>query len=984
MSIFKKKSNIDDELNNNFADSSTVLPLDNSNDITPWSERNISAKHALTKEELLRKDTKKKVENVDSGSLFAKMAENIHSNDFFVSPSSDSDTEQLSTDNSKKSNSDSLNPEPEKQIGYKDIANTVIDKIPIYKSLNNDNVSEMIDADSTKSEVSSLLEKCKSFIYDDSTEESELVNRDEPLYELETVDEILTSIKEKISNENNQEPPKKVNYISTSVGKSSLESDEEDFYTKNIELQRKEDTIPENIKTVRHFADINNKASQDVSVPAREIPVKIKMFDRAVSEPIMIATKDNLDIGATRILPDIEKTEVSLKSNDIQMNLADSDIVKIPEKPVSSDVLPQHTLYKKSDSIKKELLDEFFENTEAPLPKPKYKNIISNSDLTLDNNKKSSPKPFSLLDATNEFNKIEENKVVEIAENSNTLTSNEEPVSKIENLKAIFQNLNNNLKLLKLKLIPTAILTAILLIITAFFKQSDTVNFVSVALFTIVCIINFDIIKNIVSVFSLEHGIDTPIAFACVLTFLHTVVFGFIIKSGFLNLTGIASLSVCANIFGKILTDTRIIKNIKLIDNTNEKNTLKIIENCDSANQIAKGFTDGDASIGTVKQAVNLKGFVANSFKTGTFENILSKISFVSVVLSVIFAVLSYLLLNSIDISFSVLVLTACVCYPPASLMILNIPLNTAGNILRKHNCAFAGFSGALDIERCNAVTVNATDIFPKGTIKLQKMYVLSENRVDVTFKYAAAVAQAANSPLAPMFSEIMEGETNLPSADDINYEDKMGISGWIKDKRILIGNRLLMEGHEITIPQSNIDKKILKAGYFPVYVAFDSRPCLLLICSYSADNEIGYNLRNICNLGITVLVNSCDPNTTEEMITDYFGLYDDSVKIITPAGFNALERETEFSEDTASPAVLGKSVNGFLKTFTVCNNLRNCASVMSVTHIFTIVVVALAICYFVITGRFSEINCLNTTVYLLLTSGLTCLSFLFKNINKS
>ena len=46
-----------------------------------------------------------------------------------------------------------------------------------------------------------------------------------------------------------------------------------------------------------------------------------------------------------------------------------------------------------------------------------------------------------------------------------------------------------------------------------------------------------------------------------------------------------------------------------------------------------------------------------------------------------------------------------------------------------------------------------------------------------------------------------------------VKYEDKMGLSGWIGDNTILIGNRNLMQGHNIPVPPVTVDQKILRAG---------------------------------------------------------------------------------------------------------------------------------------------------------------------------
>ena len=102
-----------------------------------------------------------------------------------------------------------------------------------------------------------------------------------------------------------------------------------------------------------------------------------------------------------------------------------------------------------------------------------------------------------------------------------------------------------------------------------------------------------------------------------------------------------------------------------------------------------------------------------------------------------------------------------------------------------------------------------------------------------------------------------------------------MGISGWIGERTILIGNRNLMQGHNIPAPSASVDQKILRAGYFPVYIAVDSVPCLLFVVKYDVDPAIAHELRVLCNTGMTVVVDPKDPNTSSAMLCDYFGKFD-------------------------------------------------------------------------------------------------------------
>lgn len=1025
MGIFKKKRKeteyIEDPFFEEQEESSVVLSYSDDDTITPWEERNITARHALTPEEVMADN--KHFENSpdfqktdETESLFAKIAKNSCSGEFTFGDNIDNkEKETLSENDIKmhiyKEKSDEVADEiavhsdisePERPNSLK--PTTQIEKIPLYKQIDNDDINEIIDSDTTKGEVESLLDKCKSFIYDESTlKEESFFKEPEPLYTLESVESIISSVDSKKLDLDEDEYIAEVNVGNDTDDFHDISSNtDENDYFKSFEVQLRKETPEENSKKMHHYVSIGDDTEDSIN-EAKKIPVNIKMLDRTDSEPIMIAVKDNLDLGATQVIPDIKsRTEVSLNSNDIQMSLADSDIVTEQENDGS--ISPEHALFTKKSSIKKELLDDFFDAPEdVEALKPKYSNIISDSrfDSILkgvafkksvetakrvadiensDDDSEFATRDFSLSEATAEFNKFEEQSVVEISDED----VENEPAARFntpENLKGLSEKLKNSFRILKIKLLPTAIITLILIGVSLFIPQTATTTLICASLLLTLCAINYDVIMHIVSVFSLNHGIDTPVSLSCILVMLQTILCGFVFKTEYINLTPIAALALCFNILGKMFMFVRVIKNISLIDNTDEKNVLKFIDNESFINSVSKDFIEGDVLIATKKPTVNLNGFAALSFESSIFEKILSNISVFSIIAAVVCATSAYIFDLNISEIISSFVIGICACYPPAALFIINLPLNGAGRKLQKQKCAFAGYAGAAEVEKCNAITVNAKDLFPKGTIKLNKMYVLSENKVDETFEYAAAVAFAADSPLAPMLQSVLNNPQSDVVAEDINYEDKMGISGWIKDKRVLIGNRLLMEGHSVAIPQSNIDKKILKMGYFPVYIAFDSKPCLLLICSYSIDDEVAYNLRSVCNLGISVFISSNDPNITDEMVTDYFGLYEDSVKTLSLSNVDTLQKEAEFTEDSVSPVLFGKNINGFLKVFSICNKIKSTAFVMLTAHIVLIALAILGVIYFIATGRFAELNTIKALGFSVITIVVTYLSYLIKKV---
>jgi hypothetical protein len=247
--------------------------------------------------------------------------------------------------------------------------------------------------------------------------------------------------------------------------------------------------------------------------------------------------------------------------------------------------------------------------------------------------------------------------------------------------------------------------------------------------------------------------------------------------------------------------------------------------------------------------------------------------------------------------------------------------------------------ASAEQIDQVNAVVISSEELFPKGCIRLYNMTPLGANPLDETIVLSAAVAKEAKSPLYPMLSKILTGESLLPQADSVKYEENLGVSGWIGNKHIMIGNRSLMEAHGVRVPALEVDRKILHKGFFPVYIACDQRACALLTVGYSVDREIGTELGRLCDKGVTLLVKNCDPNINEQMLCDYYALYPDLVKVLDHNGSNKYTQSTEPCGRVSAHGFHRGDLLSFLSIITGSMRLRTLSGVLSVMHIIAAVV---------------------------------------------
>jgi hypothetical protein len=271
----------------------------------------------------------------------------------------------------------------------------------------------------------------------------------------------------------------------------------------------------------------------------------------------------------------------------------------------------------------------------------------------------------------------------------------------------------------------------------------------------------------------------------------------------------------------------------------------------------------------------------------------------------------------------------------PTLFFINSLPLTTASKKLNAKGAMIAGMHGAEKIELTNAAVINVNDIFPSGTIKMYSMKVLSNNNIDDTILRAASLTAAIKSPLENIFKQIAGTNTSytLPDSDTVKYEKNLGVSGWVNNELLFIGNRSLMQAHGIKIPSLEVDKKILKQGFFPVYVANADAACALIVVQYSAKPEIAKELRKVTELGLTLLIENCDQNVTEAMVCDYFDLQECTVKVLSNAGVHLCKSATLPANECSAPALYRGSNLNLIKIINCASKIKKSNKILTVMY---------------------------------------------------
>ncbi len=421
------------------------------------------------------------------------------------------------------------------------------------------------------------------------------------------------------------------------------------------------------------------------------------------------------------------------------------------------------------------------------------------------------------------------------------------------------------------------------------------------------------------------------------------------------------------------------LSNLKQITNPNPKKAVMLIEDHATSFAMAKNAIDGDALIAAGQKTDFVADFMKYSRYQPELGGKLRIVFFVTLFLAVMVGLGAGSFFGELIIGFKCLASILCIAAAPALFLTDTLPLMSASTKLNRKGAMIAGKAGALKLEVAYSAVISSGDIFPDGTVTLHSMKVLADNDIDRTILRAASLTDSLGSTLSPIFKRIAGTNSDyiVPDSDTVKYEEKLGISGWVDNELLFIGNRTLMEAHGIDVPSIELDRKILRQGYFPVYLASGDTACALMVIQYNVDPDVSRELRRLTNLGITLLVNNCDPNISEAMICDYIGLYEDSVKIMTNAGVHMYQAAVTPTVSCSAPAAFRTSALTFVSILNCASRIKRSSLLLTVSYIITACIGAIVFSYAVFMGGLTAPSGIMVILYDLIATALSIILYL-------
>ena len=378
----------------------------------------------------------------------------------------------------------------------------------------------------------------------------------------------------------------------------------------------------------------------------------------------------------------------------------------------------------------------------------------------------------------------------------------------------------------------------------------------------------------------------------------------------------VAIASLLFNNVGKLLIANRVKRNFGYITDDAERYAIINVENEERAEQLTKGALTDVPVLSTMRKTGFSENFLRYSYSSDICDRFCRYAVPGAIILSVIIAVLSAVMHSytfgdeMFYVAFSVFTLSLSICSCLAMPLVVNLPLADASKHFVESSGAVLGYQSVDDFSDTNSIMLDATKLFPSGSVRMTTLRPITDTKINDAIIEAASLTMHANSILKHFFYNMIDGRTEvINNVESYIYEDSMGLSSWINNRRVLLGNRELMMNHSIEgLPSMSAEKEACGKNGSAVYVSVSGNVMAMFVLELTASPEIKRWLHRLCRNDICVVMRCVDSLLTVSRISEIFDIPEEMIKIIPFRMHDQFAEETTYvSKQSASMICSGR-----------------------------------------------------------------------------
>lgn len=495
--------------------------------------------------------------------------------------------------------------------------------------------------------------------------------------------------------------------------------------------------------------------------------------------------------------------------------------------------------------------------------------------------------------------------------------------------------------------------------------------FVNVVIGLMACFVSYTVLAvGLKKLFTLKADSDTLAAVAAVLS----------IGSGIALLTdtelvqlsvanvyiSAAVIGLLVNTFGKLLIVVRTERNFEYVSGGYSKYAVMHIDDEDVASKFTKGALTDFPSLTTSRKTEFVCDFIKNSYSADMTDSycryFVPIITLISLIVGVITAFLHPAEVNTATrmllYGLSCAAGTYALCSCAGMMLVTNIPLAKGSRKYMQQSAVMLGYSAVDKFADTNSILIDAVDLFPDGMVEIINIKPTKKTPIEDGIIYAASLCCQTESILRPTFYKMIKGKTEmLFPVESYIYEDGLGLSGWIQNKRVLFGNRALMEAHSIDgLPTAEKEAQYIKDDTSLQYLSIGGSLAMIFVVKLKASVTIAKALKDCENQNLTVILRSVDSLLSITRIAELFGVAPNMFKLLPFRHHSDYDACTSYIEKMSSPMIYSGHFSSLAMLLIGTKRLQKSAIVgVAIQTLSAVLGVILAV-VLALVGIFSEV----------------------------
>ena len=355
-------------------------------------------------------------------------------------------------------------------------------------------------------------------------------------------------------------------------------------------------------------------------------------------------------------------------------------------------------------------------------------------------------------------------------------------------------------------------------------------------------------------------------------------------------LSGPAALVLCLNAAGRRLNAATVSDNFQLVSAKVEHAVAYRLKDAGALRAVSQGLAEPHPSVLVSRPTQIFRSFLANSAARGTSDK--NQQQFAWLLGGCCLAAFLFTVIRSRDpvLAATVMAGVGCLAAPLAGTLLSALPARMMQRSAAQVGAVIPGWRDIRQLGRINVIQVTARDLFPVGCVSLAGIKPVKPEHIDTAIVYAASILSEAGPTLRDVFMNMLgENRSLLAKVDDRQTIYGKGYVGWINKRRVLVGNRALMQEYGIKIPSLEYEQHHTVNQRRVIYLAVSGKLFAMFQVAYQRDPDTAAVLETLHHAGLSLVVDCDDFNCDVRLLETAYSLPAGSVKVLTSGEHQAV-----------------------------------------------------------------------------------------------